>query len=315
MRTRPLRPIMAGLAALVLAATACAPVVGPLLPGVADKPAVESPLGADTRAVQPLPAPAGPKVAVGAPQAPATAPGQQAAQQSTVDLAQRLIVQTASLVLLVDEVPEAATQARHLADSLGGFVVTATQREENSKPAATVTIRVPADRFDEAIDKLKGLAAQVNNEQVSSKDVTEEFVDTDARLRNLRATESRYLELLQQARTVDDILKIEQQLTNVRAQIEQLQGRLQYLQRSAQMSVITAELRPFAGAQAAPASWSLLPVLRSAWAALVSTLQLGLAAIIWLLVFVPIWAPVGYAALRWRRRRSRPAIVPTAPAA
>jgi hypothetical protein len=73
MRTRPLRPIMAGLAALVLAATACAPVVGPLLPGVADKPAVESPPGADTRAVQPLPAPAGPKAAVGAPQAPATA--------------------------------------------------------------------------------------------------------------------------------------------------------------------------------------------------------------------------------------------------
>src|SRR5437868_6196988 len=83
----------------------------------------------------------------------------------------------------------------------------------------------------------------------------------DARLRNLKATEARYLDLLGQAKTVDDVLKVEQQLSNVRGQIEQLQGRLNYLRQSADTSTITVELRLPASAQTPPPmDWSVLPI-------------------------------------------------------
>ena len=238
------------------------------------------------------------------PRAAAVAPQQAAQAQAPINVDQRLIVRTANLGLLVDEVPEAAGEVRKLAESLGGFVVSSAQREENGRPAATVQIRVPADRFDSAMDRLKGIAVRVNNEQVNARDVTEEFVDTDARLRNLRATEERYLALLQQARTVDDILKIEQQLSNIRGQIEQLQGRLQFLQRSAETSLISVELRPYAAAQAPVGDWSPLPAVRNAWAALLNTVQLLLASLIWLVIFAPLWIPLVLLARFWWRQRA-----------
>jgi hypothetical protein len=163
---------------------------------------------------------------------------------------------------------------------------------------------VPAERFDEALDRLKELAVRVSGEQVASKDVTEEFVDTDARLRNLRATEARYLDLLQQARTVEDVLRVEQQLSNIRGQIEQLQGRLQFLERSAQTSTITVELRPYALGQSQPGDWNPLPVVRNALAALLNTAQFLLAALIWVVIFTPIWLPVALLIRRWRRGRA-----------
>jgi hypothetical protein len=235
--------------------------------------------------------------------APAPAPAAAQSSAAQVDFSQRLIVRTANLRLLVDEVGPAALQVGELTESVGGILVNSTQREENGRPAATVTIRVPAERFEEVMDRLRGLAVRVSSEQVNSQDVTEEFVDVDARLRNLRATEERYLALLQQARTVEDILKVEQQLSNVRGQIEQLQGRLEYLRRSAQTSLITVELRPLIAAQPPVGGWSALPVIAQAWAALVAAIQFLLAVLIWLVVFSPLWIPALLLIRHWRRRR------------
>lgn len=270
-----------------------------------------SPAPRAEREAEPAPANKPEAVAPGAPltrtapqeKAAAKVPAQQSAA-AAADVTERLIVRSGNLALQVNDVADAAAEARRLADALGGYVVNSTQREDAGRPIATVTIRVPANRFDDAMERLKGLAVKVSNEQVTSKDITEEFVDTDARLRNLRATEARYLELLQQARTVDEILRVEQQLSNVRGQIEQLQGRLNFLQRSAELSAITLELRPYAAAQPPlPTDWSLLPVVRSAWGALLNTVQLVLSLMVWGLVFAPIWLPLGYLVWRWRRRR------------
>jgi hypothetical protein len=234
--------------------------------------------------------------------APAAAGDQ--ASLAQVDFSQRLIVRTASVRLLVDEVGPTAIQISELSRSVGGVLVNSTQREENGRPTATVTIRVPAERFEEVMEQLRGMAVRVSSEQVSAQDVTEEFVDVDARLRNLRATEERYLALLQQARTVEDILKVEQQLSNVRGQIEQLQGRLEFLRRSAQTSLITVELRPLLASQTPIDGWSAWPVIAQAWAALLSALQFLIAAVIWLAVFSPLWIPGLLLIRSWRRRRA-----------
>jgi hypothetical protein len=219
--------------------------------------------------------------------------------------------------LLVADVPDAANRAQRLAETLGGFVVTASQREEGGRPAASVQMRVPAERFDEAMAQLRQLAERVTSEQVNARDVTEEFVDNDARLRTLRAQEQRYLELLAQARTVEDILKIEQQLGSVRQQIEQLQGRQNLLQRTAELSTITVELRLPAAAQAPPPSdWALQPIFRNALFALLATLQFLLGVLTYAVVFSPLWIPL-LLLIRWIRRRRvrRAGPPPPAPAA
>ena len=273
---------------------ACAP---------ASQPSAQAPLSdqaPQSEAARPAAAPPAPARAG----APAPAAQQSSAAQQPPVGQQRLIVKTANLTLLVPDVAQTSSKAQGLAETLGGFVVTATQREEGGRPAATVQMRVPAQRFDEAMAQLKGLAERVQNEQVSSKDITEEFVDTDARLRNLRATEQRYLDLLARASSVEDILQIEQQLSSVRGQIEQLQGRLNFLQRSAELSTITVELRLPAAAQTPPPSdWAVQPIFRNAVSALLATLQWLLGLVIFAAVFAPLWIPALLLVRWWRRRR------------
>ena len=109
---------------------------------------------------------------------------------------------------------------------------------------ATITIKVPADKFETVMESLRKLALEPPTENVSGQDVTEEYADLEAQLRNLQATEKQLLNLLDRAQTVDDTLKVYNQLTNIRGQIERLQGRKQYLERSAAMSTITVNLRP-----------------------------------------------------------------------
>lgn len=233
-----------------------------------------------------------------------------ASQAQPAESGERLVIQTANVTLLVEDVRATVDRARSLATSLGGFVVSASQREDRGQPAATVTIRVPAERFDEALASLEALAVRLVSEQIGSKDVTEEFVDTDARLRNLRATEARLLDLLQQAKSVEDVLKVEQQLTTIRGQIEQLQGRLQYLQRSSQLATITLDIQPYGSARGPAAiDWNPLPIVRGAWTALLTVLQLLIAASIWVAVFAPLWLPVGLLLRRWWRRQSARAVV------
>jgi hypothetical protein len=222
----------------------------------------------------------------------------------------RLIVRTATLTVLVNDVPGVAAKAAELATSLGGFVVSSNQRDDGTSPTAMVTIRVPAARLDDALAQLKGLAVRVRNEQVTGQDVTEEFVDTDARLRNLRATEARYLELLQQSASVNDVLGVEKELTNVRGQIEQLQGRLQFLQRSVDLATITIDIRAASGIAVLLPDWNILPVVTNALAALVNVVYGILVLVIWIAVFTPLWLPGLLLIRRWRRRPRAPRVTP-----
>jgi hypothetical protein len=266
--------------------------------------------GASASAPQALqaPKPAG-APAAGSAAAPAArsaaAPPQQEQAPSPVDLGQRLVQRNAALALQVEDVAAAATQAKQLAESYkDGFVVSSVVRDEGGRPAATVVIRIPSERLDEAMAKLKEKVVRLQSEQVTSQDITDQFIDTDARLKNLRLTEQRYQDLLAQARTVDDILRIEQQLNNIRTQIDQTQGRLNFLKQSAATSTITLELRlPPAAQTPPPNDWSVQPVVRSALAALQSALQLAVSFAIFGVIFTPIWLPLALI-LRWLIRRA-----------
>jgi len=221
---------------------------------------------------------------------------------------ERMIVRSATLNLVVADVDRALADVAQMATQMDGFVVSSNSDEEDGGRTGRAVIRVPSGRFDEAISRIKGMAARVRREATTAQDVTEEYVDQEARLRALRAQEDQYLELLKTARTVDDTLKVRQALGGVRQEIERAQGRMQFLQRSAAMSSITVDLRTSAASQAIEIrGWNPLEVLQQAGQGLLDVLLVVAGLAIWVVVFVPIWVPALLLIRRWRRRRAAPA--------
>lgn len=145
----------------------------------------------------------------------------------------------------------------------------------------------------------------MDSESTSSQDITQEYVDLQSRLKNAQATESQYLTLLTKATTVQDILNIQDKLSQTRQQIEQIKGRMQYLEQNSAMSLITVSLNTVEGNN--PVSWldwNFVGILKSAASGLVIFLQILLAIAIWALVFSPVWGIV-VGLIYWRRHKKR----------
>jgi hypothetical protein len=212
---------------------------------------------------------------------------------------ERKIVKTGYMTLEVEDVADAIDEVARVAKDLDGYVVSS-QKYEDEKTAGSISIRVPAERFNEALERLRQLAISVPNESTQSKDVTEEYVDLEARLRNLRATEAQYLILLEKAETVGEMLKVQEALSRVRGEIEQIEGRMKYLERISDMALIEVSLKetkPLAG------PWSPATALKSAVHGLVTFGRGLLTTVIWLGVFCWIWIPILVIWLRRRRRK------------
>lgn len=238
---------------------------------------------------------------------PAAFPAAGTADIEDVTRAERLVVRTATLSVVSDDVQRSVAAVTDYATAVGGFVVSSDVWGLEDVPSATVTLRVPVGQFDAAREEIRRSGRRVVSENSEGQDVTEEFVDVEARVRNLRASEAQFLEIMKRATTVEDILRVQQQLERVRGQIELSEGRLQYLERSAKLSTITvfyssdeAQL-PVVGPVDA---WRPLVVFRSAARALLRTLQSLGNVLIWVAVFSPVWV-VALGILFWIRRRRR----------
>lgn len=238
--------------------------------------------------------------------APSVAAGSVAAVQAPID---RLIIRRQELTLVMGDVSQAVERITDLAASYGGFVVSSSSSFNSAKPSASITIRVPSESWRDAVRQMKGMALEVREEKGSAQDVTEEFTDLEAQTRNLEATEARYLELLGRAQTIDEILKVQQRLNEVRGQIERLQGRMLYLQRSADMALITATLLPPPERPSiVQVGWSPAVIFADALRFLLLGLQRVATAMIWASVLgSPIFA-LGLLLWGWRalRRPSAP---------
>jgi hypothetical protein len=156
-------------------------------------------------------------------------------------------------------------------------------RESESRQTATLALRVPGGRYDDAVDELRRLAVRVDEESSTGQDVTEEFADLGAQLRNQEAAEVQYLELLKRAQSVDDVLKVQTRLTEVRTQIERLKGRQLLLQRRAEMAQIELTL------VVELASFQPLRHIAASFAASLRTLEVAIGAIVatwWVLLLL-----------------------------
>ena len=164
---------------------------------------------------------------------------QTAGEQGTLVAQRRIIVRTVEMALEVPDVAESVDAVGDMADELGGWVVSS---DRSRRHRGSISVRVPAERLDQAIERLRGMASEVNVEVSTSRDVTDEYIDTTARLTNLKATESALIALLEKAGEVDDLLKVQQELTRVQEQIEQLQGRIKFLEQTSAYSLINVTL-------------------------------------------------------------------------
>ena len=250
--------------------------------------------------------------------APAQAPNPNANPAGNAAAADRLIIRTANLSLTVKDAEAALETIKGTASALGGFVSNSQMTRINKDQVrVTVTVRVAADKFDEALKQIKQAGIRVNHEQIGGLDVTEEYTDLSARLRNLEATEKELLSLMTTVREktgrAEDILAVQRELTNVRGQIEQLKGRMQYLDRSVSLATLTLDLVPDSlDAPVASGVWDPLRVARDATRSLVVALQGMISVAIYLVIFVlPVLLIVALPivlVVRWLRRgRRRPA--------
>jgi len=220
---------------------------------------------------------------------------------------ERMIVRTGDMSLVVNDVVDARDEIVLMTERFDGFVVSSRISGEGEEKRGRISIRVPDDKFEMTLSELRSLAVRVKSESTNSQDVTEQYVDLQARLKNAEATENQYLTLLEKAEAVEDILRIYDSLSRVRYEIEHIKGQMQYLERTTSMSLISVNLEPAATARGlVRAGWSALEVLKSAVRGIVIFGQwLGTIAI-WLLIFSPIWGAI-VGIIYWRHRRKRKA--------
>jgi hypothetical protein len=250
----------------------------------------------------------------------------QATQQAAVE---RKIIRDAELNIEVAAPAEGQRKLASIAEAHGGFVVTSESRLQGEGGAqaaevVTVQLRVLATRFDAAVAEIRAVGTRVHAEKITRKDVTEEFIDLDARLRTQRALEAQFLEIMKRAGKVSDALEVHGQLAEVRTEIERVEGRRRYLENQAALSTIKATLQPPSPLVSANTTGFFQGVRRAfgdgidmAAEIVLGLIQLGIALLpVLLLIVLPlvlIWRFLVRPRLLRRRKQPAPPVANASP--
>ncbi len=276
--------------------------------------------------VAPVPGPGGAALSAAAPNAPqAAATGAQSTGQASdatvadtsAQILDRMVIRTAQLTIEVQQMESALARARDIATRAGGFVSASNTHVEKvnnqDQMVADLTLQVSSASADSAISELRALG-NVTSETTGSQDVTEEYVDLQSNLRNLQASEAAILKLMDKATQIQDVLSLQRELTNVRGQIERLQGRKTYLERRTDMATITLSLRPQPTPSPEPVlggAWDPVATAQRGWQASLGLLRGAADVVIVVLAFSWWLVPfIGLGIYAWiHRRRPAPRLV------
>jgi hypothetical protein len=215
----------------------------------------------------------------------------------------RMIIANINLGLSVEDVLAASRSVESIAERYGGFVSNANVRNSDKAREGTITVRVPHQRLTEALADLRGVGQKVIDESRGTEDVTEEYTDVESNLRNLRATETQLIGIMEKSTRIEDVLRVQREVTSIRGQIERLEGRRRALENRSDLATIT--MRLIEGASPNPRTgWNGAEVAAQAIAALGVIGQQLATLLIWLVVFAPMWAiPAGL--IWWVASRNR----------
>jgi len=223
----------------------------------------------------------------------------------------RKLLRTVDLQLEVKDSVDTAKRVEALVNGMGGYVSSSNAQRQGELFVYSLTLRVPADRFAQVLDRLRSFAVRVNREHQQVEDVTDQYIDLDAHRRTLAETETELRGLLaesrQKGRKADEIMEIYRQLVDIRTQIEQIQTQLSSYDKLAALSTINLELTPTEAAKpVADRSWQPADSLRSSIRKLIDFLQWLVDFLIFAaVVLVPVGLALlaGFLVLRWLWRR------------
>ncbi len=216
---------------------------------------------------------------------------------STANQLNRKVIRNASILIIAEDVEKTLSSVRTLASGREGLVSSSTTSLKDDKTVADIVIQVPALAFDDTMSQIRLLAYKVENESSTSQDVTEDYVDTDSQIRNLKASESQFIELLKKAKDVNETLTVQRELNTVRGEIEKRQGHLNYLQAKSEFSTITIKISPkivVTDKSNTANGWDFGKIIEGAWDGSLRGLQIiasvGITVIIYLAWIVPLVA-------------------------
>lgn len=217
----------------------------------------------------------------------------------------RMVIKNASLSIVVEEPGTTLDAISDLAADLGGFVVSSNLYRMEVEgglevPQANITIRVPAEKLDQALAEIKSGAGQILNENISGQDVTQEYTDLESRLRNLENAEQQLTEIMEQAYETEDVLSVYNRLVDVQEQIELIKGQMQYYEQSAALSAISVNIQANEAVQPLKiGNWQPVGVAKRAIQALINTLELIANLLIWVALYILPVVLVLYFPIRW----------------
>ncbi len=225
---------------------------------------------------------------------------------------ERMVVRSSELSLVVKDLNWSLQQITDLALKKGGFVVESTVYKNGLVPVGRITVRIPAKEFSAGIAEVKNFG-ELESENIRGTDVTEEYVDLEARLKNYRASEAQLLEIMKRSGSIADVLSVQRELTQIRSEIESYEARRKYLQESVDLSVLTVNLSTDPSVlpvvEQDGSVWRPVAVVKEAIRTLIEVGQELAELGIWVLIFSPVW---GIALLSiWlvrRKLRNKPTV-------
>ena len=225
---------------------------------------------------------------------------------NTSTSAERLVIRNADLSIVVDDPAVVMEEIIQMAAEMGGFVVESnlyqnTYAPEMTAKEATITIRIPAERLDEARGKIKAFVKDpeedILSDTVSGRDVTADYTDLQSRLKNSEDAAEQLRLIMDRATEPEDVLRVFSELRAINEQIELLKGQIKYYEESAALSAVSVRIKADESIQPVEiGGWKPKGVARDALQALIDAYQYIANAAIWIVVFcLPIAIPVGVA--------------------
>ncbi|MCI0336432.1 MAG: DUF4349 domain-containing protein [Acidobacteria bacterium] len=231
--------------------------------------------------------------------------------ESSTRFTERKIIRNAEMTIETGSPNDDQRKIAAIAEKNGGFVVTSESSENQgraqSSPSTTVTVvaRVPASKFGEAVDEIHRIGGRILREKIAGQDVTEEFIDIEARIRTKRALEAQFLEIMKQARKVSDALEVQTQLAEVRTEIERFEGRRRFIENQSSLSTITVTLLTPTPIVVATTSGFSYGVKSAFGDGLDTAAEILLGIIRFVIVMIPVIVFIllpGWLLFRWLRR-------------
>ena len=220
------------------------------------------------------------------------------------DSADRMTVRTANIEILVPDVQKAIESITILTNETGGFVVSS-QISGDESQIGWMSIRIPSQNLEMALSHIRKLAVRITQENSYVQDVTDQYIDLEAELLILTQTRDQYLNLLERAKNVEETLKVHEAATNVQVQIEQITGRMKYLETTSSNALVTIDIKPSTNPQSlVKPGWNPKETTKEAIRGLSEFGQNIVDVLIRILIFSPAWVPaIAFIWLIIRRRR------------